>query len=240
MDGVGYRAFAVGDHGIKEHARLFDADNLNTLVDAAALWRIASVVVTQKYLHDINQNLNEIKSVLHAVGQFQRDEQRSKIESSYEYLFQIEKSLKEGERSSAVRHRLEHIEAEMDAIQRHLSKLCDVRLNTAVAHDEMFGVDKLTKDMAAKAQDIHGLIQDHMLAGMTRLGALQMLALFPGEKTLKRARAESVRQSVDAARQMCEEFLKSMSLEVDGMQTNCEPMITRMAEFASGTWPVQK
>lgn len=81
-DGVGYRAFAVGDHGIKEHARLFDADNLNTLVDAAAIWRIASVVVAQKYLHDINQNLNEIKSALHAVGQFQRDEQRSKIESS--------------------------------------------------------------------------------------------------------------------------------------------------------------
>ena len=31
-----------------------------------------------------------------------------------------------------------------------------------------------------------------------------------------------------------------MSLEVDGMQTNCEPMITRMAEFATGTSPVQK
>lgn len=39
-DGVGYRAFAIGDSGIKEHARLFNLDGLNALVDAVAIWRI--------------------------------------------------------------------------------------------------------------------------------------------------------------------------------------------------------
>ena len=78
-DGVGYRAFAVGGHGIQEHARLFDLDSLNRLVDVAAVWRIASVVVAQKYLHDINQNLTEIKSTVGAIGKTKLHSSNSKF-----------------------------------------------------------------------------------------------------------------------------------------------------------------
>ena len=239
-DGVGYRAFAVGDHGIQEHARLFDLDSLNTLVDVAAVWRVASVVVAQKYLHDINQNLTEIKSTVGAIGKFQRDEQRSKIESSYEYLFQVEKSLAAGERSIAVRHRMEDIEAEMDSIQRHLKKLFDERLGSRVAHDEMFGVDKLTKDLAAKAEDVDRIVHDYMLAAMTRLGALQMVAFFPDQKALIQARAERVRQSTENAPAMCEAYAGSLSKEIDGMKTKWEPVETLMIEIATGCTPVHK
>lgn len=239
-DGVGYRAFAVGDHGIKEQARLFDVGNLNTLVDVAAVWRIASVVVAQKYLHDINQNLMGIKSAVGTIGKFQRDAQRSKIESSYEYLFQVEKSLAAGERPTAVRHRLEHIEADMVSIQHHLTKLFDDKVSSRVAHNEKLGVDKLTKDLIAKAEDVYRVIDDYMLAGMTRLAALQMLALFPGEEALKQARAESVRRSVANAPEMCEVFAGSMSREVDGMKSHWETASTLMSEFATQTAQVQK
>ena len=239
-DGVGYRAFAVGDHGIQEHARLFDLDSLNTLVDVAAVWRVASVVVAQKYLHDINQNLTEIKSTVGAIGKFQRDEQRSKIESSYEYLFQVEKSLAAGERPIAVRHRMEDIEAEMDSIQRHLKKLFDERLGSRVAHDEMFGVDKLTKDLAAKVEDVDRIVHDYMLAAMTRLGALQMVAFFPDQKALIQARAERVRQSTENAPAMCEAYAGSLSKEIDGMKTKWEPVETLMIEIAAGCTPVHK
>lgn len=233
-DGVGYRAFAIGDSGIKEHARLFDLDGLNALVDAVAIWRIASVVVGQKYLHDINQNLTEIKSAVHALGEFQRDKQRSKLESSYEYLVQIERPLRDGERESAVRHRLEHIEAEMDAIQRHLRMQFDSKLDTRVPHDEMFGTEKLTEDLLNKAQSLDVLIHDHSLAGMNRLGALQMLALFPGEKSLKRARADSVRDSLLVNQKMCADFSLVMSHEVEGMSDRSEMVRTHLDEFATG------
>lgn len=239
-DGVGYRAFAMGDHGIKEQARLFDVDKLKAMVDLATLWRVGSMVVAQKYLHDINQNLSEIKSTVGAIGKFQRDEQHSKIESSYEYLFQIEKSLAAGERSAAVRHKLEDIEADMDSIQRHLKKLFNDKVSSRVAHDEMFGADKLTKDLHDKAQCMDGIIHDYMLAGMTRLGSLQMVGLFPGEDALKQVRAQSVRQSIANAPDMCEVFEKSLSDEVAGMNSKSEAALTLAFEFATYSTPVHK
>lgn len=236
-DGVGYRAFAMGDHGIKEQARLFNVDNLTAMVDLATLWRVGSVLVAQKYLHDINQNLLEIKSTVGAIGKFQRDEQRSKIESSYAYLFQIDKSLAAGERSAAVRHKLEGLEADMDGIQRHLKKLFNDKAISRVAHDEMFGANKLTKDLHDKAQCMDGIIHDYMLAGMTRLGSLQMLGLFPGEAALKHARAQSVRQSIASAPEMCEVFKKSLSDEVAGMNSKSESMLTGIALVATHSAP---
>lgn len=222
-DGNGFRGFAMGAKGIKEHARLFDLDNLNKLVDAALVWRIASVVVAQKHLHDINQNLVEIKEAIHSVAQFQRDEQRSRIESCFEYLLQISASVQEGERGTAVRNRLENIEAEMDAIQRHLKNLFDGKLGLKIVHDEMLGADKLGTDIDVKIVALNKLLQDYLLAGMTRAGALQMLVLFPGESTLKKGRRESVIKSAEVARTMSDDFIKGLSAEIDGMNTVWEP-----------------
>ncbi len=221
-DGVGYRAFAMGERGIKEQARLLDMSNLSKLVEVAALWRIASVVVAQKHLHDINQNLSEIKATVGAIGTFQRDDQRSKIESNYEYLFQIEKSLAAGERSNAVRLKIEFIETEMDSAQRHLRKLFDQNVCSRVADSEMFGVDKLAINLAAKAQDVETVVQDYILASMTRLGALQMLGLFPGDDVLKIARVEDVGKSIAIVSDMCKVFEKSLTNEVVSMNSKSE------------------
>lgn len=44
-DGNGLRGFAMGPGGIQEHARLFEVGNLQNLVNAAAVWQVASVLV---------------------------------------------------------------------------------------------------------------------------------------------------------------------------------------------------
>jgi hypothetical protein len=239
-DGVGFRAFAIGDNGITEQARLLSVGNLGAILDVVAIWRIASVVVGQKYLHDINQNLTEIKSVVHSLSEFQRDAQRSKIESSYEYLVQIEIPLQEGERESAVRNRLEHIEADMDAIQRHLRMQFETKLDTRVSDDDMFGVESLTENLLTKAQTLDVLIQHHSLAGMTRLGGLQMLTLFPGEKLLKAARTDSVRDSLLVNQKMCENFARTMSYEISCMRSLSEEVKTRVVDAARETSPLHK
>lgn len=44
-DGDGFRAVTMGPGGIKEHARLFETKDLSKLVNAAAVWQLASVIV---------------------------------------------------------------------------------------------------------------------------------------------------------------------------------------------------
>jgi hypothetical protein len=71
-DGNGLRAFAMGAGGIKEHARLFDVSNLQTMIHATAIWQVASVVVAQKHLADISQELDEIKDGVLEISRFHR------------------------------------------------------------------------------------------------------------------------------------------------------------------------
>ena len=85
-----------------------------------------------------------------AIAQFQRDEQASKIESAYEYLRQAERALLNGERESAVRHRLEAIEVDMDAIQRHLAKLFDARLDARIKNENLVGYSDIEKGFPEK------------------------------------------------------------------------------------------
>jgi hypothetical protein len=54
-DGHGFRAIAMGAKGVREHARLFEVKNLQNVVNAAAVWQIASVLVAQKHLADISK-----------------------------------------------------------------------------------------------------------------------------------------------------------------------------------------
>lgn len=224
-NGVGYRAFAMGKDGISQHARLFDASKLNALIDAAAIWRIASVVVAQKHLHDINVNLEEIKSAVNAVGQFQKDQQRNTIEANFDYLCQIEPALRAGERANAVRQRLEDIESILDAVQKHLYKQFLAKLQAAVTHNELVGTKKLTSDMKAKIESLNELLQDYVLASQTRSGALQMLSLFPGEPVLKQSRAESVLKSILITDEMQTAYKLSMEKEIGQMKTLSEPLL---------------
>ena len=60
-DGNGLRAFLRATNGgITEHARLYHADSLSKLVNAAAVWQI--VPFAQKHLADINKKLEALQN----------------------------------------------------------------------------------------------------------------------------------------------------------------------------------
>ncbi len=95
-DGNGLRAFTVIADGIKEHARVFEVENLQNMINAAAIWQIASVVVAQKHLTDINKKLDEIKDGVLGISRFLDNQRKSRIRSTYDYLGQVSQAIQGG------------------------------------------------------------------------------------------------------------------------------------------------
>lgn len=231
--GEGYRAFAMGENGIVEHATLFEPRVLEGLVNATAGWRIAAAVVGQKYLADIQATLAKIDQCVSGIAQFQRDEQRAKIESAFEYLRQVESALRNGEATAAVRHRLEVIEADMDVVQRHLFKLFETRLDTRIKDGELLGYDGLMRGFAAKLSDLHQLMREHRSAGLTRLCAAQALAFFPGETGLKSARATAIRRAAEQNLAMCSTLQSVISHEIQCLKRPAEAALVKIGKLLS-------
>jgi hypothetical protein len=233
-DGMGYRAFSVDGGGITEQAKLFDASDLSTLVDIALVWRLASIIVGQKHLSDISNTLKKLERGVSAITQFQRDEQVAKIESAYGYLRQAEIALSNGEREPAVRHRLEAIETDMDTIQRHLGKLFESRLNAKVKHENFMGYADIEEGFPEKINDLGNLMAEHRAAGLTRAGALQMLAMYPGGEALKGARSKAIDASAQRHRSMCDSLEATIAFEASQWSGKSEAFVTNVGEFASG------
>ncbi len=143
-------------------------------------------------------------------------------------LRQVEHALSSGERASAVRYRLETIEAEMDSIQRHLIKLFDSRLKTRIKHGNIVGYSDIEESLPGKIEDLQKLLREHRLAGWTRVGALQMLSEYPGELGLKTARSKAVEASATTNDFMCKQFEQVMSFEVSQWTGRTESVLTNV------------
>lgn len=96
-DGQGYRAFVVGKGGIAAQAKLLEPSSLSHLVNAAAVWKVASVLVAQKHIHDINSKLAEISVQINQVSAFQKQSRRATIEGQIDNFSQVYQVVKAGE-----------------------------------------------------------------------------------------------------------------------------------------------
>jgi len=200
-DSIGFRAFAIGDRGIVEQAKLLNPNNLTALVDGALLWRFASIVVAQKHLADISRRLANIEKGISAIIQFQGDEQKSKIVGSLDYLRQVNGALTAGERSEGVKTMLEHIDRDMGGIQRHIEESFHRRLGEPIKGDYR-GYKSLSSGFQKKLDDLEESLKTHQLAGRTRVAALSVLATYPGENALKSARSAAIMESVKRCKEM--------------------------------------
>lgn len=117
-NGVGLRAWAVGaDNKISEHAKLLDTNDLQSMVNAAAVWQIASVIVAQKHLADISAKLEDIRKGIQNVAHFLDEGRRAKVSGTYEYLELAASAIAKGELSPAIRSELESCDRELLQIQ---------------------------------------------------------------------------------------------------------------------------
>lgn len=106
-NGDGLRAWTLNSNGqIAQHAKLFDTTRISNLVNAAALFQVASVIVAQKHLADISKKLDDIKQGVNRIQAFQQDERKSVITGALRYFDQVAYAVLQGEMSSSVRQKL--------------------------------------------------------------------------------------------------------------------------------------
>jgi len=197
-DGNGFRAFAMGADHIKEHARLFELSNLQSLINAAAIWQVASVIVAQKHLADISKKLDEIKNGIKGISLFLDNQRKARIQSTYDYLGQAYRAIQAGELPESVRNELENCERNLLEIQLHLESEYRQKVDEKVKDEEMFGTGELTNKITNKIEDLRPLIDDMELCLKTRIAGWYVMSLYPGETQLKAARHESIYKSIES------------------------------------------
>ena len=213
-DGGGFRAMAMGPSGIKEHARLFEAKDLTNLVNAAAVWQLASVVVAQKHMADISQKLGEIKDAVNSISDFLESGRRGVIQGTCQYLQQAHDALTQGELSSGIRGELESCERELLSVQNHL--LADIRRRAQLvpSDDDTFGTESLYKNSFEKYRELTQVVEDLKVCLRARALSWYVLSLYPGEQALKAARHESIKQGLGQFKEV-QELVKAQG-SVDG------------------------
>lgn len=196
-DGNGLRAFAMGPKGIAEHARLFDAANLQQMINAAALWQVASVLVAQKHLADISRKLGDIQKGIAGISRFLDNQRKARITSTYKYLLQVHAALQAGELPEAARIELESCERDLIEIQDHLMAEYRQKVGEAVEGGP-WGTKKACHQVDSKLTALNLLAQDIAVCIETRIAAWVILSLYPGSPQQRIARRESIEASISA------------------------------------------
>ena len=148
-DGNGYRAFAMASGKVSEHARLFEVDKLGAMINGAAIWQIASVLVAQKHLADINKKLDEIKDAILGISQFLDNQRKARLQSTFQYLRQVAMAISNGELSASVRNQLENCERDLLEIQIHLESEYRQNVEQQPKKDTV-GTEDLTNSLSNK------------------------------------------------------------------------------------------
>lgn len=215
--GGGLRAFATEGGKIVEHAKLFDAGKLQNLVNAAAVWQVASVLVAQKHLADISQKLTEIKASLDQITAFQYDERRSAVRGTYDYLSQIAKAIQQGQLSPDARSQLESCERQLLQIQDHM--FADVRraMEKKVEDPDFYGSEGLYQGIDAKIDGLDDLVADIELCLRARIGAWHVLSAYPGEYALIQVRRASIENSVHELSSLASFVEQKLEPEIAGL-----------------------
>lgn len=218
-DGNGFRAVAMGEKGIKEHARLFEVKNLQNMINATAVWQIASVVVAQKHLADISAKLDDIKNGVQGISEFLVEQRRARIQSTYEYLNQAFSALNAGELSPSVRIELESCERDLAEILDQLQQEYQREVSKKVLHKETFGTEKLAADIGKKIERLQGLGRDIEFCIKTRIAAWHVLSLYPGEPKLKLARKESIERAIAGLEGLIPHFSQNLNEEIGSIKS---------------------
>jgi len=194
-DGQGLRAFAMGPSGIIEQGRLFNVDKLQTLINATAVWQVASVLVAQKHLADISKKLEDIKKGVERISRFLDTQRKSRIRAVYDYAGQVYEALRSGEFPEHVEAELESCERDLIEIQEHLMaeflQKSDARIQSS-----RLGTSETHKCIEAKVGELDQLAQDIAICLKTRIAAWHVHSLFPGNQHLKSARRKQIRESI--------------------------------------------
>lgn len=194
-----FMPFVRGSNGkVTDLARLQDPDLLRSLINAAAVWQVATVIVAQKHLADITQHLKAIRDVLDEVLTFQKTERRSKILGAVQYFQEVVEVLGRGGVAPSSRQTLENKYAELTSIQVHLEVeiRAFIKRIPFIKGNERFGSEELFRQMQTHNETLTAAIEDwHQCVG-ARLMSWYILMCYAGEHQTKVTRLRKIEESV--------------------------------------------
>jgi hypothetical protein len=196
-DGVGFRAMAKSANGISEHARLLESANLTTLVNAAAIWQVASVLVAQKHLADISARLQSIEAGIDRLSTFLDNERRSRLTGTYKYLKQLFSALNEGRLPMQAAGELEPAERDLLSIFDHLEAEFLQEARRQAKDGDTFGTEDVTNKAFTKIKRLEDLASDLRLCLQVRTAAWYILAVLPDVHGLQRARRLAIEEATE-------------------------------------------
>ncbi|MBK9348112.1 MAG: hypothetical protein IPN06_17745 [Burkholderiales bacterium] len=172
---------------------------LNRLGNVAVLWSIASVIVAQKHLSDMKDELRVIKDCLNEIRNFLKTERESVITGALSYLQdQAYPTVMSGEFPAAVRMELESIERKLIEVQNHLHMelRSTVEEIESVKDVDTFGTSKTFATIDEKVNSWHESCKQYALAARTRAACWQVLSAFPEDDALKNNRQRAIVNSI--------------------------------------------
>lgn len=192
-----YRAFSHDGKKITEHALLNPAQ-ASSLLSAAAVWQVASVIVAQKHLADISRKLDAIAKGVDDVQARMDDVRKSRIIGALSLLREVSVAVLHGELSSTLRHQLENSYA--DLVKVHQEILLQLSREVAALQHlqdpNTFGADGFKNAVEQERDRLGDVFRSALLCSRARLQIWSLLTIFPGEPMLKRERLAAIQSDL--------------------------------------------
>lgn len=247
-DGNGLRAFSRATNGeFTEHARLYHADSLSNLVNAAAVWQIASVIVAQKHLADINRKLEDLQDGVNRISDFQHTERKTRIQAIFDSLKEKIEILtiaspeqRKGILNASI---LSKYDDDLKQIYLHLKADLEKYGLQKVEHKEMFGTADLKVDIEKKVKEVNELAELAFLCLSLRLICCHFMDHLGDMDSIKELIQQRIVQELENLTLLNTQLKESITSEINSMNS----WVNRAQKTVSdnkgklltvGLWPV--
>lgn len=173
---------------------------LSDLVTGGAILNIASAVLGQMHLANINKELAYIKTEICSIAEFQKNERLSILSGSIHYFEQISQSVISGDLSFEIIIAIENQEAELLRVQEHLMRDIINEKNTLerLEDKEWIGQNDYINALSQKLERIETLSEEFLLCLRARSCGLQLLQAFPDRDIRKENRKNDIKKSLNS------------------------------------------
>lgn len=214
--------------GIDAHGNIVwqSVANINGGVAALGIMQVVNIVISQKYLADIDGRLNKIETDIAEIQRWLDDEQVSKLMGSYKYLSNIATSIKNREYTetdiSTFNNQLENIERECTNIMllyqmqldNPLNKLKNVDLDSLTP----IGIKKHYEEMCTYIDEYQRDIVPALFAIQVRAIAAQLKCALPVNRSIIMTRSRELTNDVSNLKANLELFKKVTAARINDLK----------------------
>lgn len=185
---------------IKSWAVLKDPSALKQAANIAMAWQIASVIVAQKHLADIDRKLQTIEKGVDEIRNFLDTQRTSVITGTLSYLKQAHSAVTHGDLNPLFREKMESFEVDLLRVQNHLISELQSKVSDASKIEKKSFLGLSNKDLIADIESTQSALRNTLatwlLCVQTRAACWQVLSAFPGEMHLKKLRQSDIADSI--------------------------------------------